>query len=328
MPREAVTERKVIDELARIFKSPPAPEGMGDDCAVLRMGNERLLVSTDMLSASTHFHPLMSAYQKGRMAAAVNFSDVAAMGGRPFALLISLGIPDRMKMGEIRAVARGIYDCSKAYRVRIIGGDTKRTEELTISGTAIGRKKGKLLLRSSASAGQMLAMTGRLGDAAADYLGLSEGRKPGRDSRLFNPVPRVEEGSTLGTSGTVSAAIDMTDGLALSAWYLSRASGVRIEIDAEKLPVSPRLLRRTMDGRSRDDAIYHWGGDYELLFTFSSLRVLKRVAPLLRTPVTVIGKVVRGNGVYVRSGSSLRRLDERGYDAFGGNDIAAPVGSN
>ncbi len=323
MSSEELTERGVIEEMKRIFHSPKPPEGIGDDCAVLRVGRERIVVSTDMLSEGTHFPSYMSSVQKGRMAAAVNLSDIAAMGGRPVAMLVSLGVPRAMKMNDVRQVAKGIHDCASRYGAEVIGGDTKSAKELTVSITVIGRKVGRLLLRSSAAPGHLVALTGSLGGAAADFIGWMRGEKPGPGSKLTNPVPRIPEGIALSRSGAAYAAIDVTDGLAMSAWYLSRASRVRLEIDENVLPVSKRLMREDIDDTLRREALLYWGGEYELLFTVKSRAALEHIASGLKTPVSIVGKVAAGRGAYLRRGASATLLEERGYDAFAGSDFAA-----
>ena len=317
MTADSITERGIISELGRIFRSPPPPRGMGDDCALIRHCPDGLLISTDMLSESTHFSSHMNGYQKGRMAVSVNLSDIAAMGGKPVAMVVSLGFPHGTGIGEIRRVASGMASCARAYGLQIIGGDTKLAKELTIAVTVMGKTTGRPLLRSSAKPGELVAITGRVGEAAADFINIKKGKRPRKNCRLFNPVPRLEEGQALSTSRAASAAIDMTDGLALSAWYISRASGVRLVIDSDAVPVSPLLMKLDLNGHEWEDAVFHWGGDYELLFTARSRKVLERTASEYGLHVTVIGMVEKGSGVVLKTGSSVRMLDERGYDAFG-----------
>ncbi len=321
MRENAATERGIVEELKRVFKSPPPPRGIGDDCAVLKIGREVLLVSTDMLSERTHFPPYMSFQQRGGMAAAANLSDIAAMGGMPLALVVSMGIPDSLSVAQVRSVARGIQRCASEYGADVVGGDTKRADELTISITVIGRKAGRVLLRSAALPGQLLCVTGELGGAAADFLKWKKGKSPGSKSKLTSPIPRIIEGMSLSSRGVAYAAIDITDGLALSAWYISRASGVGIEIERKSLPVSPALTE-TADGEEQlNEALFYWGGDYELLFTAKSAASVVRLSKELNTPLSIIGKVTKGLGVRLRTESGVTRLEERGYDAFAKGSI-------
>lgn len=310
-----LTERGIIGELRRIFNSPPPPAGMGDDCSVIGKGPGALLLSTDMLSESTHFVAGMTWRERGRMAVSVNLSDIAAMGGRPVALLISLGIPPDMDATAVRRVAAGIAERAAEFGVPVTGGDTKRTGELTIAVTAVGRAGRRLLTRGGARAGDWIAVTGSLGGAAAAYSAWKEGRRGRSLTALTSPEPRVREGMALSDSGMVTAAIDITDGLAASAWYISRASGRRLEISRELIPVSRALEESGADRDALEEALIYWGGDYELLFTARTRRSVDELAARLETPLTVIGRVGAGSGVYL-NGERRRRLDERGYDAF------------
>lgn len=317
MSDSRLTERSIIAALSRIFDSPLPPEGIGDDCSVIKVGRERILLSTDMLLQGTHFPEGLSNREKGYMAAAVNLSDIAAMGGQPRAMLVSLGIPESMRMVEIKEIALGIKDCARRYGVSIVGGDTKRASQLTISITVVGKGSGRLLLRSAAKPGQLLAITGTLGGAAAAYLKWKKEGRSTKRSRLTKPMPRVIEGIELARSGTARAAIDVTDGLALSAWYISRASGVRVEIEMDDLPLARELKELDLDDFSKREALLYWGGDYELLFTCQSSKMLDKVRDRLRTPVRVIGRVRKGSGVYLVANGAVSKLEERGYDSFG-----------
>ena len=309
------TERKLVEMMGRIFRSPPSPEGMGDDCSVVKIGGETLLFTTDMLTESSHFRHCINFEQRGKMAMAVNLSDIAAMGGHPDFALVAIGIPPSMAQKDLLGFIRGIHSAADSNGVRILGGDTKRANELTVSITLCGRSTGKPLLRSGARAGDYLAVTGRLGDASWSYYALSKGL-PDRSGKLCRPIPRIGEGMCLAGSGLATSAIDITDGLAISAWYVSRASGVRLEIDYNSIPVSARLRKLDVDDATRNDMLLNWGGDYELLFTLRGERGLAKLRKEKALNFTVIGRVTKGKGVYISVNGMRRRLDERGYDSF------------
>ncbi len=301
--------------MRRIFRSPPPPAGMGDDCSVVKIGRTTLLFTTDMLTESAHFMYCRSQEQRGRMAMAVNLSDIAAMGGKPEFALVSLGIPDSMGTKDVASLAMGISAAARANGVEVLGGDTKGARELTVSITICGRAVGRPLLRSGARAGDYLAVTGRLGGASSSYYALSRGLPKAAD-RLCTPVPRIREGMKLAKSGQVTAAIDITDGLALSAWYVSRASGVRIDIDRDAVPVDSTLKRLDVGEEEREDMLFNWGGDYELLFTLRGDRALSTLKRDRTLDFTVIGRVEAGKGVYITDRRGRRRLDEKGYDSL------------
>ena len=183
------------------------------------------------------------------------------------------------------------------------------------------RKTGRVLLRSAAQPGQLLCVTGELGGAAADFLKWKKGKRPGSKSKLTSPVPRITEGMSLSSRGVAYAAIDITDGLALSAWYISRASGVGIEMEGKALPVSPALAETADGERQLQEALFYWGGDYELLFTAKSAASVVKLSRELNTPLSIIGKVTKGSGVRLKTAAGVTRLEERGYDAFAKSSI-------
>ncbi|MEM3851552.1 MAG: thiamine-phosphate kinase [Methanomassiliicoccales archaeon] len=306
-----ITERELIRMFARIFNSPPPPVGIGDDCAVLSSPG-RVLLSTDLMFGRTHFPAFLSYRERGYMAAAANISDIAAMGGRPVALLVSLGLPRNLSLGEMRDIANGIKECASHYGLEIIGGDTKASGDLTICITAIGFPGRRLLTRDVARPGEVLAVTGSLGGQLADML---KQRKRHRIGRPFVPEPRVREGIVLSSSHSSGAAIDITDGVGASALLIAEASGVRIEIDSDALPISHHLLEVEEEDRCRE-LVLGWGGDYELLFTAQSSGAVEKLARRADCHMTVIGRVERGNGVYVRRKGKLQRYRDRGYDTF------------
>ncbi|MBX8638057.1 MAG: thiamine-phosphate kinase [Thermoplasmata archaeon] len=301
--------------LRHVFKSPPSPAGMGDDCAVVKIGRETLLFTSDMLTESAHFRYCRNPEQKGRMAMAVNLSDIAAMGGKPEFALVSIGIPHSMCRTDVIQFARGIARAAEHYGVRVLGGDTKSAYELTASITVCGKAIAKPMLRSGARSGDYLAVTGKLGGASCAYYALNRGLSD-NPGRLCNPVPRVAEGMKLAESGAVTAAMDITDGLALSAWYVSRASGVSIDIDRGAIPVDDRLKKLNVSEEERENMLLYWGGDYELLFTVSRDSALSRLRKEKALDFTVIGRVKSGSGVHLLDGGQRRKLNEEGYDSL------------
>ena len=120
----------------------------------------------------------------------------------------------------------------------------------------------------------------------------------------------------LAESGAVTAAMDITDGLALSAWYVSRASGVSIDIDRGAIPVDDRLKKLNVSEEERENMLLYWGGDYELLFTVSRDSALSRLRKEKALDFTVIGRVKSGSGVHLLDGGQRRKLNEEGYDSL------------
>lgn len=295
------SEEAVIREMRRIFSSPPPPEGIGDDAALL--ADERLVVSTDIMFESSHFPGKYTERMKGYAAAAANISDIAAMGAVPVALLVAMGIPADLPLASLRKVAEGMHECASRYGTEIIGGDTKSFRELTICITAIGRVEGQLLLRKNARPGQLVGVTGSLGRAAAFFL---------KRGPPFIPEPRVREGIMLSKVQTPVAATDITDGLAVSASNIARSSDVKLRLDAERFPFSKQLSSLGLNKKEQIDAVMHYGGDYELLFTVDAGELEK----LAGMEYSIVGDVVEGEGVYLTMDGRTRRVSEIGYDAF------------
>jgi thiamine-monophosphate kinase len=320
-PVSSIGERPLIARLSEIFKSTLSPEimiGAGpDDCAVVDITDEEcLVVTTDMLHRQTDFPPQMSPWQIGWMAAVVNFSDVAAMGARPVGILLALGFPADTDVGYVEEIARGIADCAKTCGAPVIGGDIDTHEELTITGTAIGRvKKSELLTRKGARVGDKVCVTGHAGSAGAALKALESGiHVTGSLLRtLFEPMPRTVEAQRLAASGAVTAMTDTSDGLAMSLHDLATAGGVGFRIYEEALPVLDEV--REVAGNSGDlrELVLYTGGDFELLFTVPSdmVRVAQSVCNL-----NVIGDVVvQEEGVMIEHIDGIVEcVDRKGYE--------------
>lgn len=272
----ALSEVALIE---RYFAAATAPRedvrlGVGDDCAILRMPEGRdLAVSIDTLVEGMHFLPGAEPESLGHKALAVNLSDLAAMGAEPAWATLALTLP-RAEESWLQAFSRGFGCLAREHRVALVGGDTTRGP-LSITVQVHGfLQEGRALRRSGARRGDLIYVTGRLGDAGLALLarqGLYVG--PGQLStlaaRLDRPVPRVAEGLALGR--LASAAIDLSDGLGSDLAHLCRASGVGAVIHVEALPCSEGVadyVRETGDWSLPLSA----GDDYELCFTIPPAR--------------------------------------------------------
>ena len=297
-----LSEKDFIHVFSRIFRFSQKPLLSGseyDDCAALRLDSfctdlsaESLTFSTDTVRESADFPKQMTFWQKGWMAAAVNLSDLAAMGSKPIAFLFSAGLPPEFTLSDAEQLALGIQDCVSFFGAEVIGGDTEFNEELTITGTVIGISENKsLILRKNAKLGDLLCVTGSPGSAGiALSVLLNENNcvsdcVPASDSFLKNltePFPRIFEGLMLSKTGAVTSMIDTSDGLASSVHELSSLSGVCFEIDSElllnaaddeafqilKQNNNPKSGHSDIESGFLSEALYT-GGDFELLFTVS-----------------------------------------------------------
>ncbi|MDR3754743.1 MAG: thiamine-phosphate kinase [Terracidiphilus sp.] len=291
--------------------------GIGDDCALLGIGvGEELAVTTDLSIEGRHFRlDWQTPESIGHRTLARGLSDLAAMGARPVAAFLSLGVPKELIQNEkknwpgkktwLDRFFDGIFALAGAYQTPVAGGDLAELPMAVADIVLVGAvRRGKALLRSGARPGDVLYVTGALGGAAAGLARLAElaakasaarrGSKrriaplriPGKLQSLLAPhlypQPRIAQGLWLGRRGLVTAAIDLSDGLSTDLAHLCEESGVAAEVDAAALPVySGATLEQALNG----------GEDYELLFTASpEARVPRRIAGVA---VTRIGRILR-----------------------------------
>ncbi len=321
-----VGERTLVELARKIFKrGAHVRVGIGDDAAVLDLDSFKCAVlTTDMLAASRHFPHGTSPEQMGRKAVVVNLSDLAAMGAEPLGLIFSVGLPRGLKVKFVERLVRSMDIAAREHGTYIVGGDLDETEEIVISGMALGVvRRREFLTRSGAKVGDIIAVTGKLGAAAAG-LKLLLKRLPVNSYRALvraqlEPRARVREGRALVRSGLVTSAIDVTDGLAANIWQLAKESKMKIVIDRDDIPEHP-LVRKfaVQHGFNVDDFVLVGGEDFELLFTvrprgWEKVRLtLKRVG----TTATKIGCVTKGRGVFIRTNGKTRKLPDRGYEHF------------
>ncbi|OPY31243.1 MAG: thiamine monophosphate kinase [Methanomassiliicoccales archaeon PtaU1.Bin124] len=320
MPRlRELGEKKMVELLLAKIGST-AGIGPGDDAAALPIGDRYLVVSTDLIAQRTHMPPCMSAYQKGWMAAAVNLSDIAAMGAEPLGVVMAYGLPRETDADDLLAMAQGVKDCCEGCSSEYLGGDTKEAPEIVIAGTSLGlvRKDG-ILRRCGARSGDKLALIGTIGHASAGFAELGQ-KRFNAAARLaaLQPMPRIKEGVMLSASGAVTSCMDTSDGLAMSVHELAKASGVGFRIDEGTLPYDGSVLeaaeRLGMD--HRELAIYG-GGDYELLFTIDPAEV-ERLKGIMGRDMTIIGEATTDGAVTIFDGSGERPLPRKGYEHFKG----------
>jgi thiamine-monophosphate kinase len=290
--------------------------GIGDDCALLRPPpGEEIALTTDTLVAGRHFAETGAAADIGWKALAVNLSDLAAMGARPLAFLLSLTLPEYDEVW-LSGFAEGLGELAALHEVALVGGNTARGP-LSITITAVGAiPVGAAMLRGGALAGDVVCVTGTLGDAAL-ALAVAGPRQnaladdPFLARRLHRPSPRVAAGIALRPHA--HAAIDLSDGLAGDLGHVLAASGVGADIEVGALPASAEFLRFAAPAR-RLELQAAGGDDYELCVCLPP-DALNRIR--LDVPLTPIGRVTAGPGLRWVD-AERRRVDVllRGYDHF------------
>lgn len=292
--------------------------GIGDDCALLALApGEQLAISTDTLVAGVHFPDVCDPFLLGQRALAVSASDLAAMGARPVAFTLALTLP-QVDADWLQAFARGLNHMALGCSLRLIGGDTTRGP-LSLTLTVFGAvPAGSALTRSGACAGDLLCVGGALGDGAGALPLVLKQRSIEASiaeallARYWSPQPQLALGQAL--RGRATSALDISDGLLADCGHIARASGVRLVVERDRLPMSDQLLT-LFDLPSARQAALSGGDDYILAFTLPS----GHLASLLDEgwPVHVIGRVEKGQGVVVVNGAGLDVTpDTRGYQHF------------
>jgi thiamine-monophosphate kinase len=275
--RDIGGEFALIDRLAK--QAPTAHEdlltGIGDDAAVIAgqlPGDDCLLVTTDMLAASSHFRSdWATAEQIGVKSVACNVSDIAAMGGTPTFMFVSLCLSPGTPVSWVESLYRGMGDACRHYGVVLAGGDTTHGQTTTISITLLGRvTRESLCLRSQALPGDLLCVTGPLGGSAAGLALLAAGLDPPDYLKKKHVAPECR----LDVSGTIArlahAMIDISDGLAAEINHICDQSGTGAEIIASQVPTH-RLTREAARQTAGDPLEWALSGgeDFELLFSIS-----------------------------------------------------------
>jgi len=312
-------------------KTSTAPIGIGDDAAALKVASSKiLLATTDMLLEEVHFDlSFTDFYSLGWKSAAVNLSDIAAMGGVACHCLTGLGIPKRITAEQIMDFYRGLIALLKMHRAALVGGDTCYSRQgMVISVTVLGEvEKKNLLSRAGARPGDRVFVTGTLGGSAAGLeilKNMPRGQKlRGRGAEAkkliaehLRPVPRTAEGRAIARSGCASAMIDISDGLSSDIAHICEQSGVGAEIHSDRIPISPALMRLS-SGLTMPVLHYAMSGgeDYELLFTVPPGKMNKLRS--LHLPVTEIGEIKRRKALMLVDDAGRKNtLQATGYEHF------------
>ncbi len=314
-----------------------------DDVAVL--DKKGIVIKSDMLVASTDVPCDMQAWQIARKSIVSCVSDLAAKGVRPYAALISLGLPINcsIQRPDIEELAEGFAIASKEFGVKIVGGDTNKAGELVIDCTLIGFPRLKIPTRNGAKPGDYVVVSGLFGLAPAglsillkknvvtineedndndDDVITNNNNNDDKDSifrkqavkSVLEPCPRQRFGQAL--ARYFSSSIDSSDGLAVSLYELaSQAEGIDITIHS--IPVVPGLDKFAKDNNlDKNELVFHGGEEYEIVATISDTKIRQAEAAARKAGVDlyVIGRVQMGSGnVFVQN----RLLENRGYMHFG-----------
>ena len=283
--------------------------GPGDDAAVVVAADGRVVASTDLLVEGRHFRrDWSSAFEVGRKAAAQNLADIVAMGARPTALLVGLGVPADLPTSWTTGLADGLAHECALVGATVVGGDVVRAESVVIAVTALGDLEGRTpVTRSGAGSGDIVALAGRLGWSAAGLAVLGRGFRSPRvlaDAHR-TPEPPYAAGCAAALAGATSM-IDISDGLVADAAHVARASGVVLALDTAKIEIGTPVAEAAA-AFNADPLVWvlTGGEDHALLATFPPGTALPE------------GFVAVGE---VRAGDPGVLVDEAPYVGRGGHD--------
>jgi thiamine-monophosphate kinase len=321
-----IGERKIIDLLIKNFtQMPEMAIPFGDDVSAVFLDKTHLaILKTDMLVGKTDIPPGMTLWQAARKAIIMTISDLASKGVKPMALLIALGLPKETSKLNIEEIARGLNAGAQEYDVYIIGGDTGETSDLIICCIAFGvTMKKKLITRSGAKAGDILAVTGLFGKTGAGLKILIDGLKvppkirKGLLKAVYLPKARLKEGLILASLGSVTASIDSSDGLAISLHELKKMSNVGFSLT--EIPIAPETLKfAELYNLNPEDLALYSGEEYELVLTITPKKweSTKSLVEKIGGTLIAIGKATENKQILFQKDNVRREIPYKGWEHF------------
>lgn len=305
-------------------------KGIGDDCAIITKNNDEVFVATtDLLIEDIHFlKSEISAKELGYKSLAVNLSDIAAMGAKPLYSFLSIGIPADTDVDFLDGFMEGYYELSNKYQIPLMGGDTtKSSDKLVINVLAMGEcEKSNVKMRSMAKDGDVVCVSGNLGDSGAGLKVLLENLERTEINKfLVNrhhlPEPRIKEGDWLSKQVSVHAMMDISDGISSDLKHILNKSGKQAEINLEKLPLSNELKTASEINNWDAFSVATSGGeDYELLFTMSASDfdgISKDFEKEFSKPIYCIGRIFEGEEkINFMLNGELVDSNSMGFDHF------------
>ena len=328
---------------------------MGDDSGIISLKNDYfdldnndsyLVATSDLLIEKSHFPKQMSYFQMGWKAVTVNVSDLAAMGAKPLGILISLAIPHELKLSYFDELIDGILDSCSYYKIPLVGGDTNQSDQIIISGTALGEvKKEKTLFKDGFKKGDLIAITGELGLAALGFELFNSQISPKSIKKLLanheinsnivdlaiekvlKPIAKITEGNVL--ADFASSATDITDGLASELYELFNSnknknpnSKLGMVIYEYKIPIIDKIAKISkILKKNYLDLVLHTGEDFELLFTINkdNLAKLYELNKIKKNKFNfyIIGEINNKDTVEISDlDGNVKVLSSKGYEHF------------
>lgn len=292
--------------------------GLGDDCGLVREGEEFIAFSTDVSVEGVHFRrDWITPEEVGWRATAAALSDLAAEGAEPIGLLCAVTMPAKAAEPDLLQVMAGVGAAARSARAMVLGGDLASGPVWSVAVTVVGRTRAPVS-RAGAEPGDRLWVTGSLGGARAALEAWRRGAAPLPEARarFARPTPRIAAGRWLARHGA-RAMIDLSDGLAGDTWHVAAASGVALEIDLSTIPIGPEVTEEAERlGLPTQQFAAEGGEDYELLVAlpsrFDARDLFVRECGI---PLTRIGSAREGSGVTFHLAD--RPLELHGFNHFG-----------
>ena len=304
-----MAEFSIIDTYFNRKNANSVDLGVGDDSALLTPPpQQQLVICADTLVAGRHFPLDTNPHAIGWKSVAVNLSDIAAMGAKPHSILLALSLP-QIDHDWLKAFSQGLYDCCDQFGVSLIGGDTTQSPHLTLSVTALGWVDiGQAVPRSGAKPGDLICVSGTVGDAAfaLNHLGHP------LQTRLDYPTPRCQLGASL--KGLAHSMIDVSDGLAQDLGHILKASQVGAKLQLEHLPIGPAL--QALSEAQKWQYALAGGDDYELCFTISPQNYEKLLQKQLDVSISIVGTIQQQHGLTFEKDGVDHLLQFNGYQHF------------
>jgi thiamine-monophosphate kinase len=306
-------------------------KSFGDDAIweTISPGYE-LLITTDLLIEDIHFNlDYTNAFNLGYKSLAVNLSDIAAMGGIPRFFLISLGIPKYISLNFLEEFYKGLNHLSRNYKIALAGGDTSKSEYFTINIVLIGEVPfSEKIRRDTAKAGDLIYVTGSIGDSALGLKILKNGSDPQKNKaqikKHLTPTPRIEIARAIAKNHLATSMIDISDGIIADLNHILEGSNLGAEIRLDWVPFSSNIDTNsinTLDSPEKNIILALSGGeDYELLFT-SPLTFKKKISQIstqFNIPINCIGNTTNAKGELKIINHEHKQMDilVKGFDHF------------
>ncbi|MFA6048783.1 MAG: thiamine-phosphate kinase [Candidatus Micrarchaeia archaeon] len=317
----ALGERKLISAMRSAIRKPRGTiADLHDDAAIFKLGGAILAVSTDMGFGGTHFVSRDPVKMGRKIAVACN-TDLLAKGALPKFMWLDVGFPPQTPVSFVKKLYSGIDFELRRLGSHLIGGDTNNSPQFAYSATVLGEIRGKPLLRSTARAGDVLVLTGEVGNAAAGLFCALEKRACAEKFLGAQTAPKIDFALCKKLMPLANAGIDVSDGLAFELGEIARQSGKKIVVDFGRVPFDKSLHALCeKNGWSLEDLLFHRGEDYQVVYSVPA----SKAGAARRAGGIIFGKVLPPagggeGGVFLQKGGKMEKLRAKGYEHFKSN---------